>query len=658
MSPPSATSPQQNSPVPNLNDPSSAAAQAAAAAAAAAAAHTRAYQACEGCRSRKVKCILGPNVDKPQGPPCNRCLREQKECVFSETRRKKRGIDDGDVRDDGQEDWEQTYSVPFASPPMDTPTNGRSASKSNPNKRVRRSFPVRGSQDGSVDGDVEYDQALAQKLRASIGGMPSMANGSGAHGYGQHHAHSNRTMRQPSADDEVTALQHPDIFSREGMMGMLIRAAEQADTSVIPVLQTTNDSLIDPQMTAASPIEPPAKQIAAWQRLKFVRSGWFKAKEGIAYVDYFYRNLLPHTPLCLPDYNQSDKQITLLEQEKVLLVTILCIASRYMKLSGPASVTRAAKIHDKLWTELHRMLGRLSFAQEQFGGGLCGAGAESKNVNQLAYRGMRTIGTIEALVLLVEWNPRALHFPPESDDEDFMLPEGDAVRSEDDDFANMLVNGTGNEQKESWLEPLWRSDRMAWMQMSNAIALAMELGVFDDMSMSEFSQNNPNIPRPKIEAFWNRKKYLRELLPVYFIQLAGRLEFISKLPRGYIEALSSKTGAEERIKNLLAVFRGAASPGLIPGASPGTSYKDFSDPQQVLLYFWQEIAAIMKSVNQEIYKNGQMSASLVKSGRYADLIDLYHGPLDRWQRDLVECCEQTDFSKSKIVGVYCSDTNV
>jgi hypothetical protein len=528
---------------------------------------------------------------------------------------------------------------------MESPTNGRGASKSNANKRVRRSFPVRHSADGSAEGDVEYDQALAQQLRASIGGLPSSTNGT-SHAFGQKPTHTVRTLRQPSADDEVAAMQHPDIFSRDGMMGMLIRAAEQADTSAIPAQQTTNDALIDPQMTAGPTAEPPAQQIATWKRLKFVRSGWFKPKEGIAYVDYFFRNLLPHTPLHLPDYNQWEKQITLLEQEKLLLVTILCIASRYMKLSGPAAVTRAAKIHDKLWTELHRMLGRLSFAQEQFGGGLCGAGAESKNVNQLAYRGMRTIGTIEALVLLVEWNPRALHFPPESDDEDFMLPEGDPTKAEDDDFSNMLVNGTGNEQKESWLEPLWRSDRMAWMQMSNAIALAMELGVFDDMSIREFCENNPNIPILKIEAFWNRKKYLRELLPVYFIQLAGRLEFISKLPRGYIEALSSKTGAEERIKNLLAVFRGAASPGLIPGASPGTSYKDFADPQQVLLYFWQEIAAIMKSVNQEIYKNGQMSAPLVKSGKYADLIDLYQGPLERWQRDLNECCTETNISKS------------
>jgi len=70
------------------------------------AAHTRAYQACEGCRSRKVRCVMGAgDVDRPAGPPCNRCLREQKRCVFSETRRKRRG-DEIDIafRDD-VDDW-------------------------------------------------------------------------------------------------------------------------------------------------------------------------------------------------------------------------------------------------------------------------------------------------------------------------------------------------------------------------------------------------------------------------------------------------------------------------------------------------------------------------------------------------------------------------
>lgn len=42
----------------------------------------RTYQACISCRSRKVKCDLGP-VDNPHDPPCARCKRELKKCIFS-----------------------------------------------------------------------------------------------------------------------------------------------------------------------------------------------------------------------------------------------------------------------------------------------------------------------------------------------------------------------------------------------------------------------------------------------------------------------------------------------------------------------------------------------------------------------------------------------
>jgi Fungal Zn(2)-Cys(6) binuclear cluster domain len=41
----------------------------------------RTYQACLPCRKRKVRCDLG-DIDAPN-PPCVRCRRERKDCVFS-----------------------------------------------------------------------------------------------------------------------------------------------------------------------------------------------------------------------------------------------------------------------------------------------------------------------------------------------------------------------------------------------------------------------------------------------------------------------------------------------------------------------------------------------------------------------------------------------
>lgn len=50
-------------------------------------AYQRTYKACISCRQRKSKCDLGSGPDgMPLGPPCSRCRREQRECVFSEKR--------------------------------------------------------------------------------------------------------------------------------------------------------------------------------------------------------------------------------------------------------------------------------------------------------------------------------------------------------------------------------------------------------------------------------------------------------------------------------------------------------------------------------------------------------------------------------------------
>lgn len=40
----------------------------------------RAYKACLSCRQKKAKCDIGA------APPCARCRREQRRCVFSEKR--------------------------------------------------------------------------------------------------------------------------------------------------------------------------------------------------------------------------------------------------------------------------------------------------------------------------------------------------------------------------------------------------------------------------------------------------------------------------------------------------------------------------------------------------------------------------------------------
>lgn len=46
----------------------------------------RAYKACINCRQRKAKCILDPSPGGELKPPCQRCKREMRECVFRSER--------------------------------------------------------------------------------------------------------------------------------------------------------------------------------------------------------------------------------------------------------------------------------------------------------------------------------------------------------------------------------------------------------------------------------------------------------------------------------------------------------------------------------------------------------------------------------------------
>lgn len=389
-------------------------------------------------------------------------------------------------------------------------------------------------------------------------------------------------------DHSMAVLQRHEINSGYDSLNMLISAAEGLSK--------------EPQ-DDTPPIEL-ANQLAAWERLAFVRRGWFTAKEGIAYIAYFYKYMLPLTPLSLSipqEFNHPATQSSLLEQEPFLLVVILTISSRFMKLSGTAASSRQSAIHDKLWAHLRGMVERTFWAQEQFGGGLCGAGPKSKD-----FQGLRTLGTVEGFMLLTDWHPRALHFPPSNDD-DLMapvLPEFMDTESE----STLLLNGTGGQRRDSWLEPCWRSDRMCWMLLGHSISLAFEIGVFDG---SESLTNT-------------RKNVLRKLLSVYFILLSGRLELFSKLPPGYVDALSS--GLNQSTNAFDPALNGSKS-----GMSNNLSWEPLSPTIQL----WESLALIMKQSNEELFANTDKTRNLIRSGRYSHLIDDFYSPkLEAWWSDL------------------------
>lgn len=78
--------------------------------------------------------------------------------------------------------------------------------------------------------------------------------------------------------------------------------------------------------------------LEAWYNLRFVRSGLFSAEEALALVDYFYDFLAPFSPVPSSGFERHSQHPKLLEEEPILTVTILILASRYMKLTGPGAM--------------------------------------------------------------------------------------------------------------------------------------------------------------------------------------------------------------------------------------------------------------------------------------------------------------------------------
>jgi len=162
------------------------------------------------------------------------------------------------------------------------------------------------------------------------------------------------------------------------------------------------------------------------------------------------------TPISPPTFSDPSSHITLLTEEPILTVTLLTIASRYRQMPGTGGHCRSHAIPDQLWNYLRGMIERCLWGQEAFGGGFCGSGGSSALIMEetdtsstAPWRGMRkgslrTLGTIESLLILTEWHPRALHFPPQEATDELMLPESISRLAEEERGIILLTGTTGS----------------------------------------------------------------------------------------------------------------------------------------------------------------------------------------------------------------------
>lgn len=343
------------------------------------------------------------------------------------------------------------------------------------------------------------------------------------------------------------------------------------------------------------------------------------------------------TPISPPTFSDAASHLTLLTEEPILTVTLLTIASRYRQMPGTGGHCRSHAIPEQLWTYLRGMIERCLWGQEAFGGGFCGSGGSSSLIMEEAdtsstapWRGMhkgrlRTLGTIESLLILTEWHPRALHFPPQEATDELLLPDYDsAPMSGSFDASKNVGAGFGGKRIESWLEPAWRSDRMCWMLLSTAMGLAYELGVFDDID--EMLKDDA-ITRPEFqdEGYRTRANRIKRLLLIYTSQLAGRLGWTSMTP----EHLRKSDPAVMRRRTMSS---DAATPSTSSMAN-GFNYVPDLELDDQIIHCWAGISNAMHLGNEKMFRTRKHTTEIIQSGKYVELLREFSPMLRDWYRE-------------------------
>lgn len=214
----------------------------------------------------------------------------------------------------------------------------------------------------------------------------------------------------------------------------------------------------------------------------------------------------------------------------------------------------------------------------------------------------RTVGSIEALLLLSEWHPRALHFPPASDGWDAGLVPMDP------EICEEPTSPEGNPSVCSrWLEdviePARRSDRMSWMLLGCGLSLAHELGIFEQEESSK--KGVPQEDRLEARRKAARNSRARKLLYVFVEQLASRIGCTSMIPQSLSHTVLGKSFAGE----------------VLPG----------SNHSEAFVSAWIELTKLVKSASDMLFPSSSFTRQLLRTGRYIGLLEHFQPLLSQWR---------------------------
>ncbi|PSN73394.1 hypothetical protein BS50DRAFT_616779 [Corynespora cassiicola Philippines] len=500
----------------------------------------RSYVACIPCRTRKVRCVIGTQ------PPCQKCAREHRECRFE--------VHEKSWKHRETPKWAGNHAenapVPTASseqeppPPFASPSNTPTSQIASP-------------------GDTSPRAPLSA---SSHHPSPSLL---------LRHADPSQAGTSPSLTDRVVSSM---VTGPNDALDILFDAAS---SSAGPANRSRNLSL--PQVDLPSSFIPVIRELSdpqdnvldLWDRCRFVRQGWFTAQEAVTYVDLFYQYFAPLSPIVSDAYCAHESHHVLICEEPMLCCTILTIASRYFILPGSGGHSRSHFIHQRLWQYCELLIRRVMFGQEKH--------STAKT---------RILGTIESFILISDWHPRAIHFPPETEgwDGELISPAYDRHNRRHRNGESPLIRW-----REDVFEPSKRSERMSWMLLGSAVNLAYELGVFSEAS---------SMPSPHNASEEIRSVRIRKSLYIYVTQMASRLGCASILPDNFTST--------NRLTSTNSISTG---------------------PMDIYIDLWMSIARLTKVASAMFFPSVEYTKQTVLNGQYAILLDHFSSTMKEWRED-------------------------
>ncbi|KAH8799762.1 C6 transcription factor [Xylogone sp. PMI_703] len=562
----------------------------------------RTYKACVACRTRKTRCDLGPEVR----PPCGRCRRQRRECIFNDDVGRKRR-------------------------PMTTPSTARDVlGVVHPAREVNQlnvgiahnatdDIPPLSPSEAHASGQNNHHQDV-------ILGDRDLPFDNGNTGFAVSNSHHG-TRQVPVSN--MDNMQPVSLSSASGIANSVMRTVVSSGNDALNILFEAASAESNPPFTGDErftshgsrgsarplrrssimtldqyPAAPDPEVLKVWSLCRFVTMGWLTAKEAVAFIDLFFLNLLPQSPILSEYYASHNHHFQLITEEPMLCCTLLLLSSRYHILPGLAGMSKSYFLHNRLWKHWQGLMMRVMFGQEK--------GSETK---------MRTRGTIESLLMMTEWHPRSLHFPPEGDGWDSNL-----IHLPPDADRESEPTTPSNQWLEEVIEPARRSDRMSWMLLGSALSLAHELGVFDSQNRQNEEAGNGDTPG-KINHRSRRDLRLQKLLHVFVNQLASRLGCTSFMPHSLNIAVSDGYSAD---------------------ASPMESEHQWD----LFMAAWMGLTKLLKSVSDVFFPSAASTKQHLLSGRYIGLLDHFRPLLAQWKEKYMDKSELKESHREMLFIEY------